>query len=156
MKIAGIDPKLLPPEQVLVLPRLGGNITFHARGIPDMDEFLKLCPEPMPASILTPDGAKPDTTAPGYLSDLKEHNKKRWAYMVVKSLEPSAIEWDTVHLDQPATWANWSADLKANGLTQSECNRVFNLMLEANSLDEDKLQKAREVFLLGRQQEATA
>ena len=154
MKIAGTDPKLLPPEQVLVLPRLGGAITFLARGIPDMDEFLKLCPEPMPASILTPDGAKADTTAPNYLSDLKGHNQKRWAYMVVKSLEPSNIEWDTVVLDQPATWANWSTDMKNSGLTQSECNRVFNLMLEANSLDEDKLQKAREVFLLGRQKDA--
>jgi len=153
MKIAGIDPKTLPPEDILVLPRSGGNITFTARGLPDMDEFNKLCPEPTPPTINMATGPQPDLKDAGYTSQVAEHTKRRWAYITVKSLEPSAIEWDTVVLDQPGTWVNWENDLKANGFTAVECNRVFGLILSANSLDERKIQKARELFLAGQPQE---
>ena len=63
----------------------------------------------------------------------------------------SEIEWDTVNEDDPRTWPNWEDDLKSGGLTQVECNRVLALVLEANALDEAKLQKAREVFLAGQE-----
>jgi hypothetical protein len=148
MKIAGIDPKLLPPEDTLVLPRGDGNIVFKARGLSDMDEFNKLCPEPTPPVISTNSGQRLDTEDANYLSDLKEHGKRRWAYYVVKSLQD--MEWDTVKPDQPSTWPNWDADLKSNGFTHAERNRVFNLVLEANSLSESKLDQARAIFLLGR------
>jgi hypothetical protein len=36
-------------------------------------------------------------------------------------------------------------------LTQVECNRVLALVLEANALDDAKLQRAREVFLRGQE-----
>jgi len=68
---------------------------------------------------------------------------------VIRSLEPSEIEWDTVKPDDPRTWANWDKDLINGGLTQIETNRVLGLVLEANALDEAKLAKAREVFLAG-------
>jgi hypothetical protein len=152
MKIAGIDPKTLPPEAVLVLPRTDGSIVFRARGLSDMDEFNKLCPEPTPPSALSADGSKTfDHSNKDYLAALAEHNKRWWAYLVVKSLEPSNIEWDTVKLEQSSTWANWEADLLASKFTKIECNRVYKTVLEANSLDESKLQRARELFLLGQQ-----
>ena len=81
--------------------------------------------------------------------DSAEYQKRRMAYIVVNSLVPSQIEWDTVQLDNPSTWANWEKDLKDNGFSQMACNRVLALVLEANCLDEAKLQKAREVFLQG-------
>ena len=80
---------------------------------------------------------------------LGEWAKKRLGYMVIRSLAPSEIEWDTANVNDPRTWANWEDDLKSGGLTQVECNRVLALVLEANALDEAKLQKAREVFLAG-------
>jgi len=150
MKIGGIDPKLLPPEQVLVLPRGDSEIVLKARGLPDMDEFSKFCPDPKPPVMLTRQGQKANLNDVGYQQREAEQAKRRWAYIVVKSLEPSQIEWDTVKLDDPATWANWDADLKAAGFTATERNRVFALCLEANSLDERKIQRAREVFLAGR------
>jgi hypothetical protein len=67
------------------------------------------------------------------------------AHIVIRSLLPSQIEWDTVQLDNPSTWANWDSDLKSAGLSEMECNRVLALVLEANCLDEAKLRKAREV-----------
>jgi hypothetical protein len=150
MKIAGIDPKTLPPEAILVLPRVDGNIVFRARGVSDMDEFNKLCPEPPAPSVLSADGTKtPDSTNTGYISAMAEHNKRWWAYLVVKSLSQSDIEWDTVQFEDSSTWANWETDLLANGFSRIECNRVYKTVLEANSLDEGKLQKARELFLLG-------
>ena len=56
---------------------------------------------------------------------MAEYQKRRMAYIVVHSLEPSQIEWDTVQLDNPSTWANWETDLKNGGLSQMECNRVL-------------------------------
>jgi len=79
---------------------------------------------------------------------------KRLGYMAVKSLEPSEITWDTVDIANPATWGNWETDLKNGGLNQFEVNRVTGLVLEANSLDDDKIERARKLFLAGLEQAA--
>lgn len=150
MKIGGRDPKTLPPEAVLVLPRDGGEFVFRARGLADMDEFCKLCPEPMPPTKIVKGGREPDLGDQGYLQQMAEHRRRRWGFMVVKSLEPTEIEWDSVKADDPASWPRWEDDLKAAGFTGPERNRVFALCLEANSLDEAKIQRARELFLAGR------
>jgi hypothetical protein len=149
MKIGGVDPRTLPAEEILVLPRGDQRIVLRARGLEDMEPFKALCPEPQMPGKLTKDGWVPDAEDAGYKSVMEEHGKRRLAYMVVRSLEPSQIEWDTVQLDNPATWNNWEADLKQGGMTQVECNRVLSLVLEANCLDEAKLRKARAVFLQG-------
>ena len=147
MKIGGVDPRTLPVEEVLVIPRGDQTVVFHAVGIKEMDEFKKLCPEPEPPGKLTKYGWVPDEEDEGYMSVLAEHLTRRLAYIVVHSL--TQIEWDTVVMDNPSTWANWETDLKNGGMSQMECNRVLTLVLEANCLDEKKLQKAREVFLQG-------
>jgi hypothetical protein len=71
--------------------------------------------------------------------------------MVVKSLEPSEIEWDTVDPDNPKTWTNYAEDLRGAGFSQVEVNRIVGLVWEANCLDEAKLEEARQVFLRGQQ-----
>jgi hypothetical protein len=149
MKIAGVDPRTLPSEEILVLPRGDKQIVFRARGVDDMEEFKKLCPEPTPPGKLTKDGYVPDTEDEGYRSVLREYHKRRLSYIAVRSLEPSQIEWDNVQMDNPGTWANWESDLKGGGLSQIEVNRVLALVMEANCLDEAKLKKARELFLQG-------
>ena len=151
MKIAGVDPSTLPAVETLVFPRDGQFIVFTARGLPDLDEFEALCPLPTPPAKMTPKGITPDLDDKGYLSVMDEWNKRRISYFIVKSLEPSEIEWDTVKMDQPNTWANWSIDLKNGGFSKAECNLVFNLCFSANSLDEDKLKAARESFRHGQQ-----
>ena len=151
MKIAGIDPKGLSNEVVLVLPRGEQNIVFRAKGLPEMDEFNTLCPTPKPPGKYTKEGWVPNLNDPTYQQVLGIWAKKRLGYMVVKSLAPSEIEWDSVKENDPRTWPNWEDDLKSGGLTQVETNRVLALVLEANALDEAKLQKAREVFLVGQE-----
>jgi len=149
MKIAGVDPKNLCSECVLVLPRAEQNLVFRAKGLPDMEEFEAKCPQPKPPGKITKDGWVANDKDPTYQQMMTEYGKKRLGYMVVQSLKPSEIEWDTVKLEDPRTWSKWDADLKDGGLTQIECNRVLGLVLEANALDEAKLAKARESFLLG-------
>lgn len=149
MKIAGVDPKTLPNQEFLVIPRGEKQIVFYAQGLPNLDEFHAMVPEPKAPVAQTPTGIIADTTNPGFQATLAEYSKRRVGYLVVHSLKPSDIEWDTVKLDSPSTWANWEEDLKNAGLTQVECNLVFNLVWGANSLDENKLKRARETFLRG-------
>jgi hypothetical protein len=51
--------------------------------------------------------------------------------------------------NDPRTWLNWEKDLREGGLSEVEVSRVLALVMEANALDENKLKKARELFLLG-------
>ena len=149
MKIGGKDPLTLCNEVLLVLPRGEDQIVFRARGLKDMDEFDALCPKPKPPGKFTKDGWVPNETDPTYQQIVTEWGKRRLGYLVVKSLKPSDIEWDTVKLEDPRTWTCWSDDLKNAGLTEVETGRVVALVLEANALDDEKLAKARSVFLAG-------
>ena len=77
-----------------------------------MEGFKALCPEPTPPGKLTKEGYVPDIKDEGYRHHFGSYSKRRMAYIVVNSLLPSEIEWDTVVLDDPSTWANWEEDLK--------------------------------------------
>ena len=90
MKIGGVDPKTLSAEEIFVLPRGDERIVFRARGVEDMEEFKKLCPEPTPPGKLTKEGFVPDTEDTGYKSILAEFSKRRLAFICVHSLVPSA------------------------------------------------------------------
>lgn len=148
MKIGGVQ-VTGPSEEILVLPRDPNPIVLRALAIPNMDDFFKLCPEPKAPGKLTKDGMIPDEKDPGYLSVIESHSNQRLAYMVIKTLEPSQIEWDTVKVDNPKTWNGWQSDLKGAGITQIEVQRIIQLVLDANALNEDKLIKARENFCRG-------
>lgn len=152
MRIGGVDPSKLPNEHILVLPRgEQDSIVFRARGIPNMEEFDALVPYPKPPGKLTKDGWVPMDDDPNYRETLKHYANRKYAYLVIRSLEPTEIEWDTVKLEHPGTWINWESDLKKNGFVPAECNLIFNLCLQANALDETKIEKARQVFLRGLQ-----
>ena len=152
MKIGGVDPKTLPTLEILVLPRGEEQLVFRAQGVPDYEEFNALCPEPKPPGIHRPtEGWVPNEDDPAYKDMMANYGKKRLAWMIVKSLGPSNIEWDTVKPDNPSTWINWDTDMKEAGFSQVECNRIVQLVFQANCLDEDKLKRARDVFLAGQQ-----
>ena len=154
MKIGGIDPNSLSREVILVLPRGDSQIVFRAKGMKDFEEFDALCPLPKPPGKITKDGWVPNNNDPTYQQVMQQYSNKRLGYMVVKTLEPSEIEWETVNIADPSTWNNWEKELKDSGLTQIECNRVTGLVMEANSLNDDKIEKARAVFLAGQEQAA--
>lgn len=151
MKIGGVDPKTLPKEEFLVLPRGEKSVVFRATGVPDYEEFDALCPAPKAPGVLKKGLWEPNEDDKDYKSILDIHNKRRIAWLVVRSLEPSNIEWDTVIPSKPSTWVNWEKDMKKNSFSQVECNRITQLVFQANCLDEDKLTEARENFLAGQQ-----
>jgi hypothetical protein len=150
MKIGGVDPKTLPIEEILVLPRGEHQIVFRAQGILDWTEFNAMQPEPTMPVKMTAKGIEPDIT-PTYKSDRAEYETRRLNYLIVTSLAPSCIEWETVDPSIPSTWCNWEQDLKNNKFNQVEINKIGNLALQANTLDEKHLKQARELFLRGLQ-----
>jgi len=151
MKIGGVQVNRC--EDVLVLPRKGEDIVFKAHAVLGMDEFHELCPKPVTPQKITPNGKEDNVTAQ-HIKELTKWGERRYQYIVLKTLEPSNIEWDSVDVSKPSTWDNWIEDFKKAGLSDAEINRVQSLVLDANSLNESKLKAAREAFLLGQGKEA--
>jgi hypothetical protein len=154
MKIGGIEING-PNEVLLVLPREEDDIIIKARAVLDMDTFEEMCPEPKPPSVRKKTGIEPNPDDPGFKQQMANYNEKRLAFIVVKSLEPSNIEWDTVDPDDIGTLENWTDDFRNAGLATVEINRIIQVVMEANALDESKLEAARQVFLRGQRQAAS-
>lgn len=148
MKIGGIEVQG-PCEEILVLPRLSGDIVIKAQAVMDMEPFEKMCPAPTAPGIRTKEGFRPNLKDENYLKFCLIHADQKLAYIVLKSLEPSQIEWQRVKLEDPGTWKEWSKELKEAGISDIEINRIVACVMQANALDEDKLKAAREVFLRG-------
>lgn len=150
MKIGGVEVKG-PCEEVLVLPRLSGDIVIKARAVLDMDMFNKLVPEPKAPGIRTKEGFRPNLKDENFVQMLERYAEQKLAFIVIKSLEPSEIEWEKVKLEDPGTWRGWMDELKAAGISDVECNRIVGCVMMANALDEAKLKSARENFLRGQE-----
>lgn len=148
MKIGGVEVKGLC-EEILVLPRLDGDIVIRARAVTDLETFEKMCPAPVAPGIRTRDGFKPNLKDENYMQLQANYIAQKLAYICLKSLEPSEIEWTNVKLEDPSTWKDWQDELKAAGISEIECNRIVACVMQANALDEDKLKTARDVFLRG-------
>lgn len=153
MKIGGVEVKG-PAEEILILPRLDGDIVIRARAVTEFEDFQEQFKEPKPPVLMTPKGAIPDLKDEGYLQQKANHEQLQHAFLMLKSLEPSEIEWETVNMDDPKTWPNWKEELLAAGLSAVELARIQNTVAAANCLDEGKLEKAREVFLRGLEEQA--
>ena len=149
MKIGGV--KVTRCEEILVLPRTGDNLIFIAHAVASMDEFDAMCPQPEATSRIVPGKGTVTHETEGFLKELRAYNEKRHAYICIKTLEPSNIDWDNVDLEKPETWAAWMEELESAGLADIELQRVQVLVLEANALSESKLKEARDSFLLGRE-----
>ena len=148
MRIGGVQLKGLN-EAILVLPRSDEDIVIKARAIPDYDDFDKLVPEPKMPVYVTKDGPQNDESNVDYVASCARREQLRIAYIYIKSLEPSQIEWDTVKIDMPSTWMNFRQDFQKAGLSPIEINRIWGTVSDANCLSEDKLVEARARFLAG-------
>lgn len=149
MKINGEEIKG-PAEEVLVLPRpTGRDIVLRAQAVRSYDDFHHRVTEPKPKKRLEAGGWKESFDDPQYKKDVADYGELKFAWVVLVSLEPSNIEWDTVDMDKPSTWPNWSDDMRKAGLIETEINRVINCVTSANSLNEQKIEAARQNFLRG-------
>jgi hypothetical protein len=96
-------------------------------------------------------GKYQDTDDKEYIKALEIRGERRFSLMVLRSLEPSNIEWEIVKLEDASTWPKWEQELQDAGLSETECNRVVATVMAANSLDEEKIKEAREAFLRGQE-----
>ena len=148
MKIGGVQ--VSPCEELLVLPRSDSeDIVIRAKAVRINEEFDKLVPMPVAPNVRTKDGSKPDHKDKNYKKAVEIRDNQRFAFMVIKSLEPSEIEWEKVSLEQPNTWIKWKEELMDAGISEIETNRIVNAVMSANSLDEAKIEEARKNFLHG-------
>lgn len=147
-----------PSEEVLVLPRSNGNdIIITARAVLSMEVFEQYVPQPQAKRAWSKDkGNHLMTEEPQFVKDMAVYGEQRFAFIALKSLEPSEIEWQTVALEDPSTWTNWSEELKDAGMSDIEVQRVIVCVMQANSLDENKLKQARLAFLTGLEEAAKA
>lgn len=148
MKIGGVQ-VTEPVDEYLVLDRGGDRLVFVIKALKNMEEFDALAPRPKAPVRHTKDGIVEETDNPSYQSILMAYSQRRIAYMVIRSLEKSNIEWDTVDPQNPKTWANWISDFENAGLTGAEVNAILNKVLEVNMLSEKRLKESRESFLRG-------
>jgi len=153
MKIGGHK---ISGRNIVVIPILRGtgNFFLKAGAIADYEDFEKLCPVTKAPMIMRAGEtqAVPDVADPEYLKKIDERNTRRTSWMIIQSLNDTEdIEWETVKFEDPTTWINWSKELKESGFADTELVRIMNAVLEANSLDEEKVEQARKDFLAGLQ-----
>lgn len=149
MKVGGV-PISKPEVDVFVLPRPEGDLVFRGQAVDSLDEYLDQCGGiPKPPRVLTKNGWEDNTEDKSYRDIIRSLEEKRISYMVLRTLEPSDIEWSSVDINSPSTWSNWEKDFREAGLTQVEVQRLFRWVMDINCLNESKLKEAREVFLAG-------
>lgn len=135
--------------KTLVIPRGDENIVFILGATLDYDKFNELCPAPKPPNIVKPDNSShPDFDDKDYIEKAREYGTKRFHYMIVSafSFTPD-LEFDTVNINDPATWANVETELKEAGFTLSEISLMLNNIIDINGLDQEKIEKATKDFL---------
>lgn len=142
-----------PNEDVLVLPRRNTQIVITARAFKSLEQFEEHVKKPDPKKVFQKGkGWLPNLKDKTYLNQMERYGKLRVAYYVVKSLEPSNIEWPNLDTEDLTTWDKWEEDFLASGFTQHECNLILGLCLSVNNLDERKMEQSRDLFVLGQEQ----
>lgn len=152
MKINGRE--VTGPNRVtLVLPRQDGDdLVFIAEAVRDLEEIEKYIQPPVAPKKMVKGGTEVDYDNPAYKEELSTYQTKYMAGIILRSLLPSNIEWETVNFENPSTWLNYRKELMETGFSPFEVGRISNLALEANYLDDSKLDAARQVFQRGQAQ----
>lgn len=156
MKLNGV-PILKRFEDFVVLPREGSDdLVFRLVPVDSYEDFNKLCPEPRPPRRKLPgqEQSVPVYDSPKYVAAMSKHNRLSYDYMCVKTF--ADVEWDTVDINNPETWANWTTDFLNAGIRGSEFTALMNGIMKINSLNSDHLEEARERFLAMRRQQSQA
>jgi len=146
-----------PYEVLCVLPRDGEeDIVFKAQAVLDYSEFEAMCPVPEPPSIQKHGQKKsvPDFQDKKYLEKLEKYNEQRFVWVAMKSLSITpGLEWSFLDPSDPDTWHDIEREFKSAYLSDAEGSLILSKVLEANSLDQTKLDEARQRFLAGQAEE---
>jgi hypothetical protein len=147
MKVNGVTARKREPE-VLVFERPAtGDIVFLYRQVDkdDLEELEILCPRPTAPGQFTRAGFVANEDEPGFRKSLRTWRSQRNAFVYIRSLEPSNIEWDTVNPEDCTTWLNFENDMRTI-LTPFELGQLVGKLDGMNSLSEERLEAARQAF----------
>ena len=137
-----------PNEEIIVIPRADGDIILKAIAIKNYDRFNELVKPPAPPKVLKKGQKVDDFDNPAYKLSLTQFGEKRYAFLILETLRHSeGLEWETVDLNNPETWLNWDKELSDSGFSQNEIRLITTGVLVANTLDETKVEEARQRFL---------
>jgi hypothetical protein len=139
--------------EVIVIPKGQTEHVFKAMPILDESAFLKMCPAPLPPTIIRPGGeTSRDLSDKTYLAKMDTWAEQKMAWMVITSLSATpGLEWDTVKMDDPSTWTNHLTELKSC-FTETEVQLILNLVFTACGLNQRKIDEATKRFLAGQGQ----
>lgn len=140
-----------PNIEIVVIPRTDEDIVFKAQSILDFEAFTKLCPIPKPPDIIKRgEGRVSNPEDPHYKSQLEDYNKKRTAWMIIKSLEATEnLVWEKVKISDSNTWHLYDQELQDAGFGDYERALILNGVMRANCLDPSKIEEARQRFFRG-------
>ena len=138
-----------PNEVVVVLPRGDDNLVFKAQAVLSYKEFDQLVPLPKPPTIMRPGGEKSvDLEDEKYNKLIEQYAEKKTTWLFIKSLEATpGLEWETLNPKDPSTWKNFDKEFENSGLCEAEIRLISNAVMEANALNSDKIEKAKQSFL---------
>lgn len=134
---------------LLVFPRDGYDIAFKFVGIGDDSDYIKINPVPQPPRIykVALGQTIEDVENKEYKEKLQLWGNTKTDWLILKSLEPSQIEWVKVNMSDPTTFHLWREDLLDAGFTLGEVQRVMQEFFDLFILSDEKLKEARDRFL---------
>lgn len=140
-----------PNVEYIVIPRGSGqDHVFKAQAVLDTSAFETLCKPPTPRKVMRPGGAMIDDPDDAIYKDaIKVFGDLRYSWIIIHSLKATeGLEWETVKFDDPSTWNNWEVELKEAGFSRTEIQYIQLGVANANALNQDKIDEARNRFLL--------
>lgn len=149
MKINGKQIKG-PNVETIVIPRGDDFIVFKAEAVLDYKPFEEMVPMPAPPQVLFRGEtvSKPNYEAPAYKEAMGKRSLLKYHWMIIKSLSVTeGLEWEVVNLQEPSTWTQVETEFQNSGFTPLEINKIFEGVLTANGMNEEKLEWARKSFL---------
>lgn len=127
------------------------DLVFVLKPVLDFTEFEGLCPEPLAPSMLKPGQIAPEKNFedPTYKEQVQIWLKNRINWICLETIAVGDIVWETVVTTDPSTWENFKSELKTDAqLTPQQIQHLVNRILTVNSIDEKKMNEARERFLI--------
>jgi hypothetical protein len=135
----------------IVIPKGDDQFVFKCQAVLNFDEFDKLCPQPQAPKIMRPGGEEFENVED---TEFKA-NRTKWAeyrfhWIILTSLKATKdLEWETVDMTNPETWANHQTELSNAGFSDLEQMAIINKITEVSGLDPDKIEEATTAFLAG-------
>ncbi len=144
-----------PNIEIIPIPRGSGDpIIFKAQAVLNREDFNRLCPAPKPRKKMIPGGRQSeDIKDPKYLKAVDDYNSQYVAWLVLESLSATeGLEWETVDKADPSTWSKYTKELNDAGFSDPEIGRIVQGVMDANCLNEDRIEEARKRFFIGEQE----